>query len=73
VVVVVDTVYLSYQIWPVGQPPQGLGMHVPLSLASQAARLFAWALLLAGPVVLVLFVLLQRFILPSARGDSVKG
>ena len=55
--VVVDTVYLSYQIWPVGQPPQGLGMHVPLSLASQAARLFAWALLLAGPVVLVLFVL----------------
>lgn len=55
--VVVDTVYLSYQIWPVGQPPQGLGMHLPLSLASQASRLFAWALLLAGPVVLVLFVL----------------
>lgn len=53
---VVDALYLSYQVWPVGQAPSGFAQQVPMGLVTQASRLFSWALLLAGPVVLVLFV-----------------
>jgi putative chitobiose transport system permease protein len=52
---------------------------LPLGL-QQLASSFSldWRLVAAGSIVsivpvLVLFVLLQRFILPSARGDAVKG
>jgi len=52
---------------------------LPLGL-QQLAGSFSldWRLVAAGAVisilpVLVLFLLLQRFILPSARGDAVKG
>jgi type III secretion protein T len=53
---VVDALYLSYELWPVGQPLPTFEKLVPLSMAGQTSRLFALALLLAGPVLLVLFV-----------------
>ena len=52
---------------------------MPLGL-QQLASSFSldWRIVAAGSVVsilpvLVMFVLLQRFILPNASGDSVKG
>ena len=51
-----DAIYLSYQWWPVGQPLPTFAGSVPLTLISQSAGIFTLALLLSGPVVLVLFV-----------------
>ena len=51
-----DAIYLSYQWWPVGQPIPTFADRVPLTLISQSAGIFTLALLLSGPVVLVLFV-----------------
>ena len=56
VLLLVDALYLSYEMWPMGQPLQGFDAGVPLRLVSEGSRLFALALLLAGPVLLVLFV-----------------
>ena len=52
-----DAIYLSYQWWPVGQPLPAFADKVPLTLISQSAGIFSLALLLSGPVVLVLFVI----------------
>jgi type III secretion protein T len=54
--VIVDALYLSYEVWPVGRPLPTFDRLVPLSLVNQSGRVFSLALLLAGPVVLVLFV-----------------
>jgi len=56
-VVMADTLYLSFELWPIGSPLPELSRHTPLKLAVETGRLFALALLLAGPVVLVLFAL----------------
>jgi type III secretion protein T len=53
---IVDALYLSYELWPVGQALPTFERIIPLSLTGQSSRLFALALLLAGPVLLVLFV-----------------
>jgi type III secretion protein T len=57
VLIVVDALYLSYEIWPVGMPLPTFERLVPLSLVEQSSRLFAFALLMAGPVLLVLFTI----------------
>lgn len=57
VLIVVDALYLSYEIWPVGMPLPTFERLVPLSLVQQSSRLFSFALLLAGPVLLVLFTI----------------
>jgi type III secretion protein T len=54
--VVVDALYLSYELWPVGKPLPSFERLVPFSLVAQSSRLFSFALLIAGPVLLVLFV-----------------
>jgi type III secretion protein T len=54
--VIVDTLYTSYELWPVGQALPSFKQVVPLSLIGQSSKLFSLALLLAGPVLLVLFV-----------------
>ena len=53
---VVDTLYLSFEVWPIGAVLPQFAAGVPLRLVSESSRLFSLALLLAGPVVLVLFV-----------------
>jgi type III secretion protein T len=53
---VVDALYLSYEIWPIGAWLPAFDRVYPLSLVTQTSRLFALALLLSGPVVLALFV-----------------
>lgn len=53
---VIDTLYLSFEVWPIGQVLPQFANGVPLRLVSESSRLFSLALLLAGPVVLVLFV-----------------
>lgn len=53
---VVDTLYLSFEVWPIGDVLPAFAAGVPLRLVSESSRLFSLALLLAGPVVLVLFV-----------------
>lgn len=55
--VIVDALYLSYELWPVGQSLPSFERVVPMSLVEQSGRLFSFALLLAGPVLLVLFVI----------------
>jgi type III secretion protein T len=60
-VLVADALYLSYRVWPLGQPIPRLDGVVPLALLDQTHRLFAFALLLAGPVLLVLFVIDASF------------
>ena len=55
--VVVDALYLSYELWPVGRPLPTFDRVVPMALLEQSSRLFSFALLLAGPVLLVLFVI----------------
>ena len=57
ILVIVDALYLSYELWPVGQPLPSFERVVPMSLVQQSGRLFSFALLLAGPVLLVLFVI----------------
>jgi type III secretion protein T len=52
-----DALYLSYQWWPVGKPLPSFAGQVPLTLITQSAGIFTLALLLSGPVVLVLFVI----------------
>lgn len=54
--VMADTLYLSYRVWPVGEPLPALGARVPLALIEYGAGVVNMALLLAGPVMLVLFV-----------------
>jgi type III secretion protein T len=54
--VIVDALYTSYELWPVGQALPSFERVVPLSLIGQSSKLFSLALLLAGPVLLVLFV-----------------
>ncbi|MCY7314639.1 MAG: flagellar biosynthetic protein FliR [Rubrivivax sp.] len=56
VLLLVDTLYLSYEVWPMGQALPALQTQLPLVLIRESSRLFSLALLLAGPVVLVLFV-----------------
>ncbi len=56
VLLLVDTLYLSYEMWPMGQALPSLQTQLPLVLIRESSRLFSLALLLAGPVVLVLFV-----------------
>jgi type III secretion protein T len=51
-----ETLYLSYELWPIGQPMRALADQMPLLLVAESSRLFALALLLAGPAVLVLFI-----------------
>ncbi|MFM9110209.1 MAG: carbohydrate ABC transporter permease [Prochlorococcaceae cyanobacterium] len=66
-------------LWPLVILDEPALYTLPLGL-QQLAGSFSldWRLVAAGAVisilpVLVLFLLLQRFILPSARGDAVKG
>jgi type III secretion protein T len=54
---VTDTIYLSFEVWPIGQVMPSFAGGIPLRLTSESSRLFSLALLLAGPVVLVLFVM----------------
>jgi type III secretion protein T len=54
--VIADALYLSYELWPVGQALPTFERLVPMALVQQSGRLFAFGLLLAGPVLLVLFV-----------------
>jgi len=56
VLVMVDTLYLSYEIWPVSQTLPSISTSWPMLLAAETHRLFAFALLLAAPVLLVLFI-----------------
>jgi type III secretion protein T len=56
VLLLMDTLYLSYEVWPMGQALPSLQTQLPLVLIRESSRLFSLALLLAGPVVLVLFV-----------------
>jgi type III secretion protein T len=53
---VTDTIYLSFEVWPLGQARPAFPSAIPLRLVSESSRLFSLALLLAGPAVLVLFV-----------------
>lgn len=55
--VLADVLYLSYRVLPLGSWERGINTAVALDVATQASRLFALAILLAGPVVLVLFVI----------------
>ena len=54
--VIVDTVYLSFEVWPLGQWAPIFDRAMLLNLVPQASKLFALSLLLAGPVVLALFI-----------------
>jgi type III secretion protein T len=54
--ILVDTLYLSYELWPINQTVPALQSFLPMALLRESARLFSFALLLAGPVVLVLFI-----------------
>jgi type III secretion protein T len=54
---VTDTIYLSFEVWPIGQVMPSFAAGIPLRLVSESSRLFSLALLLSGPVVLVLFVI----------------
>jgi type III secretion protein T len=53
---VVDSIYLSFEVWPIGQVMPAFAAGIPLRLISESSHLFSLALLLSGPVVLVLFV-----------------
>jgi type III secretion protein T len=54
--IIIDTLYLSYEVWPVGQALPNFDRLVPLAMAGESARILPLALLLASPVLLVLFV-----------------
>ena len=54
--VIVDTLYLSYEVWPIGRWTPAFDRVMLFNLISQASKLFALSLLLAGPMLLVLFV-----------------
>jgi type III secretion protein T len=53
---VVDSLYLSFEVWPIGAVMPNFAAAIPLRMVQESARLFSLALLLAGPVVLVLFI-----------------
>jgi type III secretion protein T len=53
---IIDTLYLSYQLWPLGQWSPHVERAMALQLVGNASQLFALALLLAGPILLLLFV-----------------
>jgi type III secretion protein T len=53
---VVDSLYLSFEIWPIGDVMPNFAAAIPLRMIQESSRLFSLALLLAGPVVLVLFI-----------------
>jgi type III secretion protein T len=55
--VIIDTLYLSYEIWPMGQWMPNFERSMTLIFVSQAGQLFALSLLLSGPMLLVLFVI----------------
>ena len=55
--VLADVLYLSYQVLPLGRWERGIDAAVALEVVTQASRLFALSILLAGPVVLVLFII----------------
>lgn len=53
---VIDALYLSYEVWPPGVWSPAFERVMLLTLVTQSSKLFALSLLLAGPVLLVLFV-----------------
>ena len=53
--VIVDALYVSYEVWPLGHWAPALDRTLLMNLVSHASKLFALSLLLAGPVLLVLF------------------
>jgi type III secretion protein T len=53
---IVETIYLSFELWPIGRPLPQFESVVPLHLIGSSGRLFAFALLLASPVLLVLLL-----------------
>ncbi len=55
--VIVDTIYLSFELWPLGRSMPLLQAGLPEHLMAGSGRLFALGLLLAGPVLFALFVL----------------
>ncbi len=57
ILVVVETLLLSYDIWPVFSMAPQFAIDAPPLLLNLTSRLFALALLLAAPVLLVLFLL----------------
>lgn len=54
---IVETIYLSFELWPIGRALPILESGVPVHLMASSGRLFALGLLLAAPVLFVLFVL----------------
>jgi type III secretion protein T len=54
--VIIDTLYLSYQVWPLGRWMPTFERVVLFELVTQASKLFALSLLLAGPALLALLV-----------------
>ena len=56
ILAIVDTLYASYQAWPMGTVVPRLGDFIPVTIAQGSGALLSLALLLAGPVVLVLFI-----------------
>lgn len=54
--VIIDTVYVSYEVWPMGQWAPSFERATLMNMVAQASKLFALSLLLAGPVLLVLFI-----------------
>jgi type III secretion protein T len=53
---IIDSLYLSYALWPLGQWSPDVERVMTLQLVGHAGKLFALALLLSGPVLLLLFV-----------------
>lgn len=53
---IVDALYTSYALWPPGAATPFAGRWMSLALFSQASQVFSMALLLAGPVLLMLFI-----------------
>lgn len=51
-----DTLYLSFEVWPLGRALPEVPAGLPAWLMASSGRLFALGLLLAGPVLFALFV-----------------
>jgi type III secretion protein T len=54
---IIQTLYLSYEFWPPGQWAPAFQPAMLLTMVSESSKLFALSLLLAGPMLLVLFVI----------------
>lgn len=52
-----ETLLLSYQLWPVSQMFPSLTGSVPALMIFESSRLLAFALLLAGPMILIAFMI----------------